>query len=155
MRVLLLTFVVSLALCDAASAQQPAVTEPRPPADTILTGCLRSSGADVAVAGPSGRLYTLEVTEAAKPSTEATAAGATTGSGSKVTYSLSVPSSIDLEKHADHEVQLTGRLQPPSTPRPPAGSPTTTAAPSQKPQPGGAHRTFQVASIKMISAKCP
>ena len=41
---------------------QPSPTKAEPP-ETLLTGCLRSGGADTTVAGPSGRLYTLEVTE--------------------------------------------------------------------------------------------
>jgi hypothetical protein len=128
----------------ATSAQQEAAKEPPV---TILTGCLRSSGADTAVAGPSGRLYTLEVVEpVTKPAPTTT--GSTPPVATTTTYSLAAPESVGLAKHDGHQVQLTGRLQAPSTAASQAGA---TAPP---PKPGGAHNTFNVTALKMVSAKC-
>lgn len=128
-------------------AQQPAATEPQPV--TMLTGCLRSSGADTAVAGPEGRLYTLEVTDAPTKPDATTTTGATPPVATKTTYSLAAPASVGLAKHDGHEVQLTGSLQAPSTPASASGTGKTPA-----PKPGGAHRTFNVTALKMIADKC-
>jgi hypothetical protein len=143
-------FVFALLLTSPIAQQTPSPQKPAAdnPAVTVLTGCLRSSGADTAVAGPSGRLYTLEVVEPpAKPSTTATT-GTTPPVATKTTYSLSAPESVGLAKHADHQVQLTGALQTPE-PAKTTGSPTPPTA-----KPGGAHRTFEVTGLKMIAPKC-
>ena len=136
---------------DSSQAQQPVTTDSVP--ETVLTGCLRSSGADTAIAGPSGRIYTLEVVEPPAKPTATTSTGSTPPVASTTTYSLSAAESIGLAKHVDHQVQLTGRLQAPSgadgkTP----ASPGATARP--KAQPGGGHRTFEVTALKMMSKTC-
>ncbi len=151
-------FLALAALIPAATAavgQQKPPTELAAEPETVLTGCLKSHGADTAVAGPSGRLYTLEVVETAKPSAPTTSTPAGTPPGvSTTTYSLDNVGKVPLDKHADHQVQLTGRLQAPSpaaeksAAKPPAGAPATKA------EPGGAHRTFHVTGLKMIAAKC-
>jgi hypothetical protein len=152
---------LALALClalsavgyHAAAAQQP-TAEPTPQPETTLTGCLKSHGADTAIAGPSGRLYTLEVVEAveAPAATTSRPTGTPSPGASTVTYSLSNEAKVDLEKHADHRVQLTGRMQAPSqAAQKKAAQP---GAPAAKPEPGGAHRTFHVTGLKMIAAKC-
>jgi hypothetical protein len=141
----LLILFITLLSAPTVVAQQPA-PEQKPPV-TLLTGCLVSSGADTAVAGPSGRLYTLEVLEApSQPSPSAT--GTTPPVASKTTYSLSAPESLNLAKHDGHEVQLTGSLQAPA----PQATPGTGGATTSKP--GGAHRTFNVTALKMVAAKC-
>lgn len=134
-------------LSPSALAQQPSSTE-KPPV-TVLTGCLRSSGADTAIAGPDGRLYTLEVIEPPAKPAAATTSGATPPAASTTTYSLAAAESVGLAKHVDHEVQLTGRLQAPSSTAPPAGGKA-----ASEPKPGGAHNTFNVTALKMIAAKC-
>lgn len=137
---------------STAGAQTPAGDKPAQP-EMMLTGCLRSSGADTAVAGPSGRLYTLEVLETVRPA--GTAPDAPPPAPTKTTYSLALAPGLELEKHADHEVQLTGRLQAPSTARSDrAGAPGAPGSSPQKPTPGGGHRTFQVSAVKMVSASC-
>lgn len=142
----LLILFISLLFAPPAAAQQPAA-EQKPPI-TLLTGCLVSSGADTAVAGPSGRLYTLEVLETpAQPSSSA--AGTPPPVASKTTYSLSAPESLNLAKHDGHEVQLTGSLQAPSPQATPGAAGAATPS-----KPGGAHRTFNVTALKMIAAKC-
>jgi hypothetical protein len=132
-------------------AQQPDAGDK--PAVTILKGCLRSHPADTTVAGPSGRLYTLEVLEtAARPAAGSPTAEPAPPATSKTTYSLDAPESVGLAAHADHEVALTGRLQTPSTPtKSPGAAP---AAAERKPAAGGGHRTFHVSELKMISTKC-
>jgi hypothetical protein len=71
---------------------------------------------------------------------------------SATTYSLDNIGNVELEKHADHEVELTGRMQTPSKAQMSAAtSPTGRAI---KLSPGGGHRTFDVMNLKMIAAKC-
>lgn len=141
---------------SAAELQKPAA-EPAEQPETTLTGCLKSHGADTAIAGPSGRLYTLEVVDTgASPSpapAPTTSIPTGTPSAPSVTrYSLDNVGKADLEKHADHQVQLTGRMQAPSKA---AQENAATGAPSApKPTPGGGHRTFHVTAVKMIAAKC-
>ena len=131
------------------SFQQAAATE-QPV--TVLTGCLRSSAADTAIAGPSGRIYTLEVVDAPPPTSPTTTSAAPPPVASKTTYSLSAAESLGLSKHADHEVQLTGRLQAPSAASAVAKPGVPAAAP--KPSAGGGHRTFEVTALKMVATKC-
>ncbi len=133
--------------------QPPATVKEEQP-EMLLTGCLRSGGADTAVAGPSGRLYTLEVTEETSPAPAGSATPAGNATSSKVTYSLSASESIALAKHVDQVVELTGRLQAPARPvdQQKSSSPPATA----QAKPGGAHRTFQVSALKAVaSRKCP
>ena len=144
MRILNVCLVLLLLAPSSALAQQPDVDKAPM---TLLTGCLRSSGADTAVAGPSGRIYTLEVSET--PPVSGTTTGTTPPVASKTTYSLSAAESVGLAKHVDHEVQLTGRLQTPTAPAASSG-----ASPAAQPKAGGAHRTFEVTALKMVAAKC-
>jgi hypothetical protein len=149
--------VAMLALVNPAvvvvEGQKPSSDSAEPP-ETMLTGCLKSYGADTAIAGPSGRLYTLEVIEKVESSaapTTSTPSG-TPPSTSITTYSLSNVGKVDLEKHAGHQVQLTGRMQAPSKA---AQDSAARGAPSTaKPLSGGGHRTFHVTGLKMIAAKC-
>jgi hypothetical protein len=129
-------------------SQQPAPGDPPP--ITVLTGCLRSSGAATEIAGPDGRLYTLEVTETPPTPAATTTTASTPAVASKTTYSLSAPASIALDKHVDHQVELTGRLQAPS----PSATSRPGTPPAQQPKPGGAHRTFEVKALKMVATTC-
>ena len=151
-------FLVQAALIPPAMAavgQQKPSTEPAAQPETMLTGCLKSHGADTAVAGPSGRLYTLEVAETAKPSGPTTSTPAGTPPGvSTTTYSLDNVGKVPLDKHADHQVQLTGRLQAPSPAAEKSAAKPPSGAPATKAEPGGAHRTFHVTGLKMIAPKC-
>jgi hypothetical protein len=133
-------------------AQQPGKANAEQP-EMVLTGCLRSGAADTSVAGPSGRLYTLEVTETVATAPPGSPTPAATGVATKVTYSLSAPESLGLAKHADQAVELTGRLQAPSAPA--NQSKVASPAGAAPPKPGGAHRTFQVSRLKAVpSRKC-
>jgi hypothetical protein len=135
------------------STQKPLAESVQPV--TVLTGCLKSHGADTAVAGPGGRLYTLEVIETVKPAgpTTSTPTGTPPGA-STTTYSLDNVGKVALEKHADHQVELTGRMQAPSQAAQASASGASSGMPSAKPVPGGAHRTFHVTGLKMIATKC-
>ncbi len=148
----LAAFSSDLLTASAADLQQPASQSADPPVAT-LTGCLKSHGADTAVAGPSGRLYTLEVTETVTSPAPTTSTPTGTPPAASVTrYSLDNVGKADLEKHADHQVELTGRMQAPSKA---AKENAATASPSApKPTPGGGHRTFHVTAVRMIAAKC-
>jgi hypothetical protein len=148
MRILNISVVALAVVSVQVSAQQPANSE-KPPV-TLLSGCLKSSAADTAVAGPSGRIYTLEVIDAPPPVAAATStASSNPPVASKTTYSLAAAESLGLAKHVDHEVELTGTLQAPAA---------TTARPASKEpsaaKPGGAHRTFEVTAVKMLAPKC-
>jgi hypothetical protein len=136
----------------AVDLQKP-VAEGAETPETTLTGCLKSHGADTAIAGPSGRLYTLEVAETVvSPAPTTSTPTGTPPSASVIRYSLDNVGKADLEKHADHQVQLTGRMQAPSKT---AKENAATGAPSAAPPiPGGGHRTFHVTAVKMIAAKC-
>lgn len=150
LRLLTLLTGATLIASSLAAAQQPAAQPSQQPPVEILSGCLRSSAADTAVAGPSGRLYTLEVVTPPRPGTDTP--GSPAAAPSKTTYSLAAPESLALSKHADHEVQLTGRLQAPAPTASPAGG---AVGSTPKPPAGGGHRTFEVSALKMLSAKCP
>lgn len=152
----------AIALCTAAAVliqplvaigQQKPSADPAEPPQTILTGCLKSHAADTAIAGPSGRLYTLEVNETVPPSPSTTSSNPAPGA-TKTTYSLANEGNVDLEKHADHEVQLTGRMQAASTAAQERAAKASPTSPAPQPAPGGAHRTFRVTAVKMVSAKC-
>jgi hypothetical protein len=137
---------------SAHEQQSPAAESAQPV--TVLTGCLKSHGADTAVAGPTGRLYTLEVVEAIKPAGPTTSTPTGTPQAASTTrYSLDNVGKVELEKHADHQVELTGKMQAPSKAAQSSapGSPTPAAA---TPTPGGGHRTFHVTGLKMIAPKC-
>lgn len=144
---------LSVAAGGSAEFQNPS-TEAATPSEAVLTGCLKTHGADTAVAGPSGRLYTLEVMEVVDSATAATTSTppGTPAPMSSTTYSLDNVGKVDLDKHAGHQVQLTGRMQAPSKAAresAAAGAPAATKAVA-----GGGHRTFHVTALKMIAAKC-
>jgi hypothetical protein len=142
---LMVRFVLALSLSTFAS-QQPA--KPDQQAVVVLTGCLRSDAADPAIAGPEGRIYTLEVMDAAGEVAGTSTTAASPQPASKTTYSLAAAPAIGLAKHVGHEVQLSGTLRVPAA----------TASPSRdaqaKPARGGGHRTLNVTSLKMVAQKC-
>ena len=151
-------FVASAALVQpptAAIGQQKPSPDSAELPETVLTGCLKSHGADTAIAGPDGRLYTLEVVETVKPAgpTTSTPTG-TPASTSTTTYSLDNVGKVELEKHADHQVQLTGRMQAPSKAAQTSAPGAPSGTPAARPAAGGAHRTFHVTGLKMIAPKC-
>ena len=130
--------------------QQPSAAGTAPANETQVTGCLRSS-ATVGVTGEPASVYTLEEKEASNTTAPApttglpsTAASSSRGPASKVVYTLSAPESVGLERHVNHEVQITGGSQ-----RAPAAAGTEPA------KPGGAHNTLEVSAVKMISTNCP
>jgi len=140
-------------------AQRPTTPSTSPPSELLLTGCLRGSAAAMGTSPGQGMIYTLEAPETLPPVPSAapsTGATARTGAAATTTYTLSAPETVGLAKHVDHEVQITGAMQAPSTP---ASTPGTAASASPGAatggKPGGAHRTVQVTAVKMISANCP
>jgi hypothetical protein len=112
---LAVVFLSAVALMAQVNGQaQPPSNAKTEQAEMLLTGCLRSGGADTSVAGPSGRIYTLEVTEGAPALPPGSPTPAGTGVASTVTYSLSANASIGLA-----EIRESGRRahRPPASPR--------------------------------------
>ena len=138
------------------SPAQPPATGASQSGDLLLTGCLRGSAAAIGTSPGQGMIYTLEVVETppAKPAASGQPGAAVRNDVATTTiYTLDAPDSVGLAKHVDHEVQLSGNMQPPaakpSTPGVAGSSAPTTG------KPGGAHRTVHVSALKMISANCP
>ncbi len=128
-------------------------------AETTLTGCVRTQRADAGSADTKGNIYTLELSSGAGRG-EGAASGGTAATGAaraaataEMTYTIAAPESVAIGKHVGHQVELTGRVQPAMGSRGAAAG--VGAATATKPEPGGAHRTFQATALKMISAKCP
>jgi hypothetical protein len=105
------------------------------------------------------------------PSTPAGTSGSTTPAGSAASSSSAdqfvlssitgAPASItgidrlslsgkdsDLKKHVGHKVEITGKLENPSSPSSMAGAPPSTAGTS------GSTETLKVSSVKMIAESC-
>lgn len=134
-------------------AAQQAPPDALKPPSVVLTGCLRSSPSMTPTADGTDRIFTLEVMKAPEDSTGASVTDVPAGA-SKLTYTLSAKPSVALLKHVDHQVELTGELQAPSTTAKgePASSPSTSTSTAK---PGGAHRTFEVSAVKEMPGKCP
>jgi len=153
---------------SAQGGAQPTATQSnessRPQAgEMVISGCLKSSSSDV---GPGGTIFTLEGRAAGVDSnTHAQGAApeaATAPRGTPITpmngtYSLSPRASVNLTEHVGQQVELTGRLQP--APAEPGAIGTAGTTGIQKPDaradiPGGAHKTFEVSSVKTLLMKC-
>jgi hypothetical protein len=156
--ILIAAWAVAVSAADAAPPQ----AKPHEADSIVLSGCLIQSRADTTTADPKGVIYTLDVaeTEPEKPAAPATSASGTAARAAavaKTRYALSTEEAVDFAKHVGHHVELTGRVlerlqtgkAPSNTGKPPA------AVATPKPLPGAAHRMFQVATLKMIAAKCP
>jgi hypothetical protein len=125
-----------------------------------VAGCLRTMRADTATADPKGQIYTIEVVKEDGAASDERGTPVPDTSPA-TTYALSAPASVGLATHVGHYVQLTGKLRPISTTdssttsagaKPPAAGATSSSAPGATP---GGSRTFEVAGLKMLSAKCP
>ena len=146
----------ALGMAISASAQQPPQPQPQPsqptPAasasaqdtkaqDTKLTGCLKAG-----TAAGSFELATSKKDKAAKTgdsaatstSPQAPAQGAM-ASDEKKNVKLSPAAGVDLAAHLNHQIEI-------------AGSWDTAAGASSAA--GAASKTFNVTSVKMISASC-
>jgi hypothetical protein len=139
-----MAWIASLPLAAQQSAPQSA------PAEMTITGCLKSGPNPSGIPDPV--TYTLEPIETA-PAPPSPAAGAADAAKPKTPtrYTLASSPSIPLSAHVGHRVEVTGHLKDLSNPetrvdREPGTKP---------PMPGGAHNTFEVATLKMVSPKCP
>lgn len=141
------------------AAQSPTSTTPPPPGATQtseaikLTGCVREAPGTPASGAPAEKnaaaKFSLEVmtphasTPSSSVSPETTppqAAGATQNHG-KETYTLMAMGGVDLTKHVDHLVEVTGSK---------AGTAATTgmaATASERPM-------FHVTALRMVAASC-
>jgi len=141
--------VVLIASLSLAAQQPDRPAAPIAPAQTTIAGCLISGSNPSGV--PDTVTYTLEPIEPAPALPKAGAAPDTVKPKSGTLYSLTTTQSIDFKTHVGHKVELTGHLKDLSRP-----DATATRVPDTKsPQPGGAHNTFEVASLKMVASDCP
>jgi hypothetical protein len=143
------TFTALLA-SSVAGRQLPPDRQPPPPAPMTITGCLKSGPNPSGVPAPV--TYTLEPIEKAPapPSPSRPAADEVAPSVAK-RYTLTASGAVDFAAHVGHKVEMTGRLKDLSTPE----SAATRDPQKKPPQPGGAHNTFEVSALKMVSATCP
>jgi len=152
----------TVALSAAAVAQTPKTGgEPM-----TLTGCLVSTpNPDPAGAVGKPPIYTMEVVPPATgpaPTTSTTSSSpGASGRSSSTTavkptvYTLTATESVDLAKHVNHRIEVTGQLeygQSGAMTRQPSTSSATPV--EQESKAGGAHNTFKVASLKMVAADC-
>jgi hypothetical protein len=129
-----------------------------------LTGCLISTP-NPDPAGSVGKppIYTMEVAASSPAPASGTSTASPTGkapsssSAAKPTvYTLSAAESIGLAKHVNHLVEVTGRLQTTQSQSTAKVPPATAGAKPAEPESkaGGAHNTFEVTALKMVSASC-
>ena len=114
-----------------------------------ITGCLRAGPNPSGV--PDSTTYTLEPVEVAPHASPV--GGKAAGEKTGMRYTLTTGPSIQLKPHVGHKIEITGHLKDLSTA-------DTAARPDRDPQAkppqlGGAHNTFEVASMKMVAAACP
>ena len=119
----------------------------------VITGCLKAGPNPSGV--PDSTTYTLEPIETAPAPRSAAAPAeapiAKPKSGTR--YTLTAPASVRLQAHVGHKVEISGHLQELGAP---SAKATTEREPQASPaQPGGAHNTFEVASLRMVATACP
>ena len=147
---LLSATVVTLIASSAAGSQVPAERQPSPPAPMTIAGCLKSGPNPSGVPDPV--TYTLEPIETAPaPPSPARPTGDAVTPNVPKRYTLTASGSVDFSSHVGHKVEVSGRLKDLSSP---AGM--AARDPQKKaPQPGGAHNTFEVTTLKMVATTCP
>lgn len=123
----------------ATQSQKPAASE------TVLSGCLRQERADTTTANEKGVIYILDVASGEKAAPAPPAKG-NEAAVATTRYSLSFEESVDLSKHVNHHVEVSGKALPRAAER---------ASPAAKPLPGAAREMFHVSSLKMVAPKCP
>ena len=138
-----LTFAALCTIAVAAQAPAPQGDKPAAPAPAApapaaqassagkvtYTGCLKP--------GTAADSWTLENAEVASASGKSTA---TSGSASKMTIGLSAKPTENLKPHANHKIEVTGKVS------------KTGGASSSSTTPG---QTLAVESFKMVAATCP
>jgi hypothetical protein len=142
------TFVLLIA-SSVTGRQQATPRQPSPPAETTITGCLKSGPNPSGV--PEPVTYTLEPIEttAAPPSAAATAADVKPSSTKR--YTLTSSRTIEFSSHVGHKVEITGHLKDLGNPERTSPGDVQKKPPAQ----GGAHNTFEVAALKLLATKCP
>jgi hypothetical protein len=123
----------------AQAPQKPTASQ------SVLNGCLRQERADTTTANEKGVIYILDVASGDTPATTPPPQSSK-ADVARTRYSLSFEQSVDLSKHVNHHVEVTGK----PLPRSPESAP-----PTGKPLPGAAREMFHVSSLKMLAAKCP
>jgi hypothetical protein len=146
----------------AQSTSQPRPESTPPPTEEIkLSGCLKEAppSSDSGTDANTGKRFVLEVMapHAGMPSanrnpgtTRPETPDQTTRAGEKETYALMAMGNVDLAKHVNHMVELTGTKAkmpaPASSPTAPSGSSSTAST--------GDHPMFHVTALRMISTSC-
>lgn len=141
---------LGVAAMAAMTALPQAQAPPRAPAvapEMMLVGCLRAGSNPSGIPHPI--TYTLEPIETTAPA--AVAGTDLTRPKSGTRYTLTSEKTIEFASLVDQKVEITGRLKDLSADAPAATKPADKAPP----QPGGAHNTFEVATLKPVAAKCP
>ena len=148
---MLAALLMTLAATVPGAAQQPpSQLPPTAPAPKMaLTGCLRAGPNPSGV--PDSTTYTLEIIETTSP---ATATGGELSRGKTPSrYTLTTGTAIELKPHVGHKVAITGHLKDLSSGD--AAARVKQDPQAKAPQPGGAHNTFEVATLTMLAAACP
>ena len=100
---------------------------------------------------PDSITYTLETIETSSP---APAIGGELTRGKTASrYTLTTGTSIELKPHVGHKIEITGHLKDLSSRD--ADARVNRDSQAKAPQPGGAHNTFEVATVTMLAATCP
>jgi len=122
----------------AAGEQQPAARTPAAPAKMVISGCIQNAPAAAATAGTTG------AGAPAAPSAKFVLANAKAAAAAAGAAPVSARYQLDGEEktvstHLNHQVEITGTVQPVSLTTPGAG-------------PGGP--MLRVESVKMVAEKC-
>jgi hypothetical protein len=147
----------------AQAGAQSAARSPDTPArqgNLVISGCLKSSSSET---GKGATVYSLEghmptqdiYPPSARPAPEdATAPRGTPITPANTTFALSALPSVSLVEHVGHQVELAGRMQPAQSDA--VGTAGTAGAQPQTQAviPGGAHKTFEVSAVRMLSTRC-
>jgi hypothetical protein len=142
---------MTLAATVPGAAQQPPPQSPptAPAPKMALTGCLRAGPNPTGV--PDTITYTLEIIETSPPASAT--GGELTRGKTPSRYTLTTGTSIELKPHVGHTVEITGHLKDLSSGD--AAARVKRDPQAKTPQPGGAHNTFEVATLTMLAATCP
>ncbi len=154
----------ALLLLQTSSSEAVQPTKPAASDVMKLSGCLRSSAAGDSKTTPQPVVYTLDVAAAHDQKGAAAPSGAPAERAEAksraplkpAAYSITAPASVGLAAHVNHRVELTGRMiEGTATTTGTPGPPSPETAEAVDPTAAASNRTFEVQSLRMISATCP
>ena len=130
-------------------AQQPTTPKPSSPSTSAAsagkvtyTGCVKP--------GTSADSWVLENAETQRAGASTPSSVGTSGT-SKMTLNLDPAASVNLKPHANHKVEVTGSLKSGSA----SGAGGAAGASPSASASSASGQTFNVESVKMVSATCP